>query len=406
LGKSKPVTLVLVGLGGMGSCYLEEILAAKDEQAVKIKGVVDPRTPSDARRKTLEANGIRHFASLEEFYDRSGAKLAVIASPIAEHCSQTCAALARGSHVLCEKPAAAVIQDVRLMARASRDARRFAAVGYQWSFSPAIQALKADILAGEYGAARRLRCLYLWPRDETYYRRNDWAGRVRDEQGRWVLDSPANNAMAHDLHNMLYILGESVDRSAQPASVQAELYRAYPIQNYDTVAGRVMTRGGAEILIHFSHASAADIGPVLSYEFEKGTVLASGRQSSLKGVFQDGRIKDYGPADDRPFKKLWDAAAAVRTGSPLPCGAEAASSQTLCINGFQESAESVVDFPRRILERQGRPGSQFIFARGLEETLVSCHERGRLPSEMRVSWARPAAEIDLSDYQGFPASQA
>ncbi|MCJ7613067.1 MAG: gfo/Idh/MocA family oxidoreductase, partial [Candidatus Aminicenantes bacterium] len=284
--------------------------------------------------------------------------------------------------------------------------KRFAAVGYQWSFSPAIQAIKADILAGVYGKPQRLRCLYLWPRDETYYRRNDWAGRIRDERGRWVLDSPVNNAMAHDLHNMLYILGESIDRSVQPVSVKAELYRAYSIQNYDTVAGRVITQGDTEILVFFSHASAADIGPVLSYEFEKGTVMASGRRASLKGLFKDGRVKDYGPPDEQPFKKLWDSVAAVRSGQPLPCGVEAASSQTLCINGFQESAASIIDFPARLLERQGRPGSRLIFTRGLEEAFVLCNESGLLPSEMHIAWSRPAVEVSLDDYQSYPARKA
>jgi len=402
--KSNPVTLVLVGIGGMGACYLDELLSKK--KGFLLQGVVDSQPLSSFRRNKLEALGIPLHSSLEEFYDKSSAELAIISSPIADHCPQACLALARGSHVLCEKPVAAVIQDARVMSRATLDAKRFAAVGYQWSFSPAIQAIKADILAGVYGKPQRLRCLYLWPRDETYYRRNDWAGRIRDERGRWILDSPANNAMAHDLHNMLYILGESIDRSVQPVSVMAELYRAYPIQNYDTVAGRVITQGGTEILVYFSHASAADIGPVLSYEFEKGTVMASGRRASLKGVFKDGRVKDYGPADEQPFKKLWDSVAAVRSGQPLPCGVEAASSQTLCINGFQESAASIVDFPARLQEREGEPGSRFIFTRGLEEAFVQCYESGLLPSEMRIPWSRPAVEVSLDDYQSYPAKKA
>lgn len=388
----------------MGACYLDELLSKK--KGFRLQGVVDPQPLSSSRRNKLEALGIPLHSTLEEFYDTSSAELAIIASPLADHCPQACLALARGSHVLCEKPVAAVIQDARIMSRAALDAKRFAAVGYQWSFSPAIQALKADILAGAYGKPQRLRCLYLWPRDETYYRRNDWAGRIRDERGRWILDSPANNAMAHDLHNMLYILGESIDRSAQPVSVMAELYRAYPIQNYDTVAGRVITQEGTEILVYFSHASAADIGPVLSYEFEKGTVMASGRRASLKGVFKDGRVKDYGPADEQPFKKLWDSVAAVRSGQPLPCGVEAASSQTLCINGFQESAAAIVDFPARLQEREGEPGSRFIFTRGLEEAFVQCHESGLLPSEMRIPWSRPAVEVSLDDYQSYPSRKA
>src|SRR5438552_251290 len=79
---------------------------------------------------------------------------------------------------------------------------------------------------------KRMRCMVLGPRDEAYYNRNRWAGALRDAHGNLVLDSPANNACAHYLHNMLYVLGDVIDRSDPPATVTAELYRAHAITNY------------------------------------------------------------------------------------------------------------------------------------------------------------------------------
>jgi len=35
-----------------------------------------------------------------------------------------------------------------------------------------------------------------------------------------VLDSPVNNATAHYLHNMFYVLGHATDASAMPACVR------------------------------------------------------------------------------------------------------------------------------------------------------------------------------------------
>ena len=129
------------------------------------------------------------------------------------------------------------------------------AIGYQWSFSPAIQRLKGDIAAGVFGAPKRLKTIVLWPRDETYYSRNRWAGKQRDEAGNPIFDSPVSNACAHYLHNMLYVLGDAVDRSAIPSRVSAELYRAHPIENYDTAALRCWTDRGVEILFIVSHAT-------------------------------------------------------------------------------------------------------------------------------------------------------
>ena len=44
---------------------------------------------------------------------------------------------------------------------------------------------------------------------------------------------------------MLYVLGKTPDTSAQPHSVTAELYRANPIENYDTAAIRCTTAGSS-----------------------------------------------------------------------------------------------------------------------------------------------------------------
>ncbi len=404
MSRSKPVKIVLSGIGGMGACYLDELATRAGEGLFKLVGAVDPLPRRSRHAAALQAKGVPIYPSIEDFYGQHQADLAIISSPIHFHCPQTLEALRRGSHVLCEKPAAALIQEVRRMAEAVGPSGRFAAVGYQWSFSRAIQSLKADIRAGAFGRPKRLRCLYLWPRDETYYGRNDWAGKIRDGSGRWILDSPANNAMAHDLHNMLYVLGPEPDRSAAPARVTAELYRAYPIQNYDTIAARIITGEDVEILIFFSHACAADIGPVISYEFEKGTILGSGRGSSIKAVHADGRITEYGPPDEEPFKKLWDCLDGFGSGCPPVCGFEAAAGQTLCINGFQESSP-ITNFPARMVEWEGEHRSRWAYVRGLEEIFVRCYQSGRLPSEIGIDWAKRGREVSLTDYSSFPASK-
>ena len=131
---------------------------------------------------------------------------------------------------------------------AARDrAGKHVTIGYQWSMADAIQRLKSEVLSGLFGKPRRLRTMVLWPRDDAYYSRNRWAGRVRDADGNWILDSPVNNACAHHLHNMLYLLGARPDRSAAVHSLRAELYRAHAIENYDTAILRCETANGAEI---------------------------------------------------------------------------------------------------------------------------------------------------------------
>ena len=397
-----PVSLVLVGIGGMGAVYVRELLDAKESAAFRIAGAVDPDPERCPWLEELRSMGVPVFATLEGFYRNRKAELAVISSPIQFHADQTCLALARGSHVLCEKPVAGTIREARRMIEAERAAGRWVAVGYQWSFSAAVRDLKTDIMDGLFGRPKRLKCLYLWPRDEKYYRRNGWAGKKRDAAGGWVLDSPVQNAMAHDLHNMLYVLGKERHLSAAPAEVEAELYRANPIENYDTAAMRARTGGGAEILFYATHVSRAEKGPVFFYEFEKGGVRCVSRTSGVRAEFEDGARKEYGVPDAGGLNKLWESIRGARTGARPVCGLEAAASQTLCVNGMQDSMPEIRDFPETARHLIEENGSRRIWIEGLAEALEACYAANALPSELGFPWSAKGRLIKLGTEYSFP----
>lgn len=398
----KPVSVALVGIGGMGAVYLAALLENRERQSFRLAGTIDPQPQRCPQLDEIRALGIPVFERLDEFYARKKADLVIIASPIHFHCDQTSLALVHGSHVLCEKPAAGTIQEVNRMRKAEREAGKWVSVGFQWSFSAAIQALKSDIRAGIYGRPRRLKCLYLWPRSEAYYQRNDWAGRLRDAEGRWILDSPANNAMAHDLHNMFYVLGTKKETAALPVQVEAELYRAMDIDNFDTAAFRCIVGTGVEILFYVSHVASGDTGPVLSYEFERGEVSCSGRDADIKGTTAAGE-KDYGSADKEPLRKLWEAIDSVGKKAVPACGLEASCGQVLAVNGAQESMPEIQAFPEPMVAVKGEAGSREVTVAGLTEAFWECYQKNVLPSELGIPWSRKGQKVSLIKYSRFPA---
>jgi len=393
---TRPLHLALIGIGGYGNHYVTALLDAPPEAGVRIVSAVDPAPQACRRLAELADRGVPVLPGIEALGGAADIDLAVISTPIHLHAPHTCWALQRGAHVLCEKPLCATLDEINRMVAARNRADRQVAIGYQWSFSDAIQRLKADILAGRFGRPRRLRSITLWPRGSAYYSRNAWAGMQRDPGGRWVLDSPVNNACAHHLHNMLYVLGPERTLSATPMQVTAELYRANPIENYDSAALRVLTADGAELLFYVAHAVAQERGPEFVYEFERATVTYSQLDgATLRATLTDGTQIDYGQPDDGRQRKLWAVIDAIRNGTPVPCGIEAASAHTRCVWAACASQPAITDFPEPLIRICHQPQNQIQWVEGLAETLGQCYDAGCLPSELGIAWAKPGMPISV-----------
>lgn len=393
-----PIRLLLVGLGGYGNVYVSAALDGEGPSTFEVVGAVDPNPATCKRLDELTARGVRRFESMEAFYQAGGqADLTAIASPIHFHARQTCLALEHASHVLCEKPLAATLDDAQRMRQARDRAARQVAVGYQWSFSAAMTRLKQDIAAGAFGRPLCFRTQVCWPRGDRYYHRNRWAGARRAADGTWVLDSPVNNACAHHLHNMFYVLGAAPDRSAMPTAVTAELYRANAIQNYDTAALRCSTDGGVELIFIVSHATAQTRQPRFCYEFERGVVNYDQQdQPNVVAQLDDGSTHDYGSPDEPPGKKLFDVAAAIRAARPVACGIEAAVAQTLAMLAAQRSPAGIVDFPRDLVHLEGVADQRRTIVHGLDAILDQCAEQGCLPSDLPAPWARRSQPVPVN----------
>jgi predicted dehydrogenase len=404
---SDTVTVALVGIAGYGKHFVESVLDHSGGLDIKCVAGIARRPQRCERLDELKAAGAEIFPDMDEFYAKTTADLVVISSPIQLHREQTCLALEHGSNVLCEKPVAGTIQDARVMAEVEKKTGKFAAIGFQWSFSRAIQALKKDIMDGVLGNPLRLKAMVLWPRDEAYYNRNDWAARLRTREGDWILDSPINNATAHFLHNMLYVLGSTREKSAVPVDIAAELYRANDIENFDTGILRCHTDSGVDILFYSTHAACGEVGPVIHYEFENADVYFDGFPvpgAEFVARFRDGTIKKYGSpsADDR--KKFSDCVEAVRTGEPVACAVGASMPQVLCVNGMQDSVPEIADFPKDMVKVDGEPGTRQTWVQGLPDVFVQCYDQGILPSEHGgVSWAKCGKKIDLANYGDYPS---
>jgi len=391
----RQLTVALIGLGGYAENYLRGLLDESTGSVQLIAGV-DPEPHRCRRMNNLVTLGIPIYTDIERAFERHLPDLAVIATPAYLHKPHSCLALAQGVHVLCEKPAATTLPDALAMRDAQAQANRLLAIGYQWSFSSAIQALKSDIIRGLFGAPRRFRSLVVWPRTESYYRRNSWAGQICGPDGEPIYDNPVSNGCSHHIHNLLYLLGTAKSSSIWPESIECEIYRANDIASFDTAVMRLRAPGDTEVFVIASHAATTSREPTFQLEFEDATVAYDQEgQGRLVARVKNGMIRDYGSLPSgSDIQKLWIAIDAIRSGGEIPCGIVAAVPHVAIVSALHQC--EITPIPPLSIQSgsQRKVGADFLH--GLGEDLARCYEQWSLPSELRLSWSGPKRYIAIA----------
>jgi predicted dehydrogenase len=143
------VSVAVVGAGFMGTNHARVLSAL---QGARLAAIVDP---DPARGRLVAAEfGCDYAASMEDIAVQVDA--AIIATPTETHRSVGAQALARGWHILVEKPFAPSVREAEELVSAARDARRTLAVGHIERFNPACLDLPSFVTEPLFIQTRRL----------------------------------------------------------------------------------------------------------------------------------------------------------------------------------------------------------------------------------------------------------
>lgn len=370
--------ILLVGAGGYGTNYANTLLKITDPSIIW-EGVVDNRFSASAKAEEIKAAGIPVYTTMEEFYRKHTADLAIICTPPFLHREHSICALSHGSYVLCEKPAATTLADAEAMLEAEKRYGKWIAVGYQWSYEKEMQELKKDIMSGALGRPLEFKAVVSWPRDLAYYGRGTgWAGRI-SKDGITVLDSIASNACAHYLHNMLFLLGDRMDESAEADGLEGCCYRANDIESFDTCSIKMLARGVPMYLIA-SHAAEKRRDPEFVYLFENAKVVYTESEGiTLKAIFGDGTVKSYGELAQHSPQKIWGCINAIREGTTPICTVKTSTPHTRLIKRIHEQM-AAKDFPRELVVHD--ESKNRVYVKGLYELMYRAYDNGALLSEL------------------------
>ncbi|MFI8168768.1 Gfo/Idh/MocA family protein [Streptomyces sp. NPDC085931] len=241
---STPVPVVLAGARGHGRWHLANIRRLQQQGIVRLAGVCEltPLTPE-------ELGGLgtpEQSADLGALLDSTGARIAVICTPIPTHTDLALTAAGRGVHLLLEKPPAPSFAEFRRMADGVAAAGVACQIGFQSLGSHALPAVRALIAEGAIGTPAGFGGAGAWVRDEDYFRRAPWAGKRR-MNGVDVVDGALTNPLAHAVATALALSGST--RAEDVLAIETELLRANAIESDDTSCVRVTTAQGHPVTV-------------------------------------------------------------------------------------------------------------------------------------------------------------
>ena len=135
----RPLRVGVVGVGIMGSNHARVL---SDMAGVHVAGIVDPdRKQRESVARTL---GCPAFSDLESLLE-AGVDAVTIAAPTHMHHDLSLACIARGVHIMVEKPIASTVEEGRAIVAAARRAGVTLMVGHVERFNPAVESIKRAI---------------------------------------------------------------------------------------------------------------------------------------------------------------------------------------------------------------------------------------------------------------------
>lgn len=401
---TKPIRFLSTGLGGYAwnIARLLNRVGTDSGEAVQLVAVSEPAPDRFARQAAeLESRGVKIYSDFDLMLAREKADAVWLPLPIHLHRSYCERALAKGLHVVTEKPAAGSIQDVDAMIDAEAKANRHVLIGFQDIYGVHTLPTKKLLSDGAIGKLEHVSVYASWPRDLNYYARNNWAGTLQVD-GVWVLDSPLQNAISHYLNLAMFLIGPTPHQSAVPVELDVELYRANEIQNYDTCAMRIRFDDAPPILVVLTHAAQLNQEAVVEIYGSKGALRVDAQGCTFRGSSSQSI-----PLDPDRHRSMVNVIAEQLKGQ-LDLSKHAVANlamarlHTIIVNGASEATAVKTIDPAYIHQKHLDAGGVCLAIKGIETVMRRCVEGRALPSELGdVPWASPAGHFDVRNYREF-----
>ncbi|NBM18299.1 Gfo/Idh/MocA family protein [Streptomyces sp. GC420] len=376
-----PVPVVLAGARGHGRWHLANIRRLAGQGLVRLAGVceLDPLTNE-------ELTGLGAPAQSPDFgalLDATGARVAVICTPIPTHTGLALTAAARGVHILLEKPPAPSWAEFRRMTDGVRGAGTVCQIGFQSFGSHALSAIRELLASGAVGEVRGIGAAGAWVRDTAYFTRAAWAGKRR-MNGTDVVDGVLTNPLAHAVATALALDGSG--RAEDVSGIDLELYRANDIESDDTSAVRLTTARGTTVTAAMTLCAERPGEPY---------IVVHGSRGRVTFWYKEDRVlvqrADHGPAETvyERTDLLENLLAHLRDGTPLLAPPEATGAFMKVVEAVR-TAPDPQPLPAGSWRTERHGETERRVVPGIDGLVAAGADTLSLFSELGVPWAHAA----------------
>ena len=267
----------------------------------------------ESARAASAPHGIEHvYDDWQRMLDEVELDLVCIATPTVMHAPMVEACVARGAHVLCEKPTAMNATEARAMVEAARGANRLHMVDHELRFNPNRARIAEMIAQGDLGEIRHVNITNIGA---------SWNDPASRPMGDWWSDRAQGGGRlgangSHQVDMLRWWLGEPVSVIGQaltmvPDRVDPKTGTPWTATSDDLSHLTLQMPSGALAQVFMSGVAAANMGNETQVFGSKGTITLSNSDERLyfaKGTsgFEEITVTDPNATLPGLNKGIWN----------------------------------------------------------------------------------------------------
>ncbi|QXT40272.1 Gfo/Idh/MocA family protein [Gymnodinialimonas ceratoperidinii] len=267
----------------------------------------------ESARAAAEPHGIEAvYDDWEKMLDSHDLDLVCIATPTVMHAPMALKAIAKGAHVLCEKPTAMNAGEAREMLDAARKANRLHMIDHELRFNPTRARIAELIHGGELGEIRHVNITNIGA---------SWADPASRPKGDWWSDASMGGGRmgangSHQVDMLRWWLGEPAAVIGQaltivPDRICKNTGEPWTATSDDLSHMTLEMQSGALAQVFMSGVAAANMGNETQVFGSKGTITLSNSDEKLYFAkagesFKDISVDDPNARLDGINKGIWN----------------------------------------------------------------------------------------------------